>query len=122
MRFHTLDEWLVWQTRLHNCAVDLGLERVGEVARRLNLLQPRHAVITVAGTNGKGSTVAMLEAILSAGGYRVGSYTSPHLLRYNERIRLSELDASDDYICRAFAAVDEARADISLSYFEFATL
>lgn len=122
MRFHTLDEWLVWQTSLHGCAVDLGLERVGEVARRLDLLTPTHTVITVAGTNGKGSTVAMLEAILGKAGYRVGAYTSPHLLRYNERIRLEGSNVSDQMLCEAFAVIDQARGEITLSYFEFSTL
>ncbi len=79
-------------------------------------------MITVGGTNGKGSTVAMLEAILRAAGYRVGAYTSPHLLRYNERVRVNEVAASDAELCAAFARVDAARGDISLTYFEVGTL
>ncbi len=118
----TLDEWLSWQESLHPRAIDLGLERVREVAQRLELLVPRCRVITVAGTNGKGSCVAMLEAILHAGGYRVGSYTSPHLQRYNERVKLEKLPVSDRLLCDAFARIDAARGDISLSYFEFGTL
>ncbi len=122
LRFNTLDEWLAWQQALHSCAIELGLERVGDVARKLGLLTPSHRLITVAGTNGKGSSVAMLESILCAAGYRVGSYSSPHLLRYNERIRLDRMSVSDDRICQAFGRVDDARGDTSLSYFEFGTL
>jgi len=122
MRFDTLDQWLAWQETLHPKAIDLGLERVAGVAGRLGLLQPAHAVITVAGTNGKGSTVALLESIYRAGGYQVCTYTSPHLLRYNERIRIHGALASDEALCRAFDAVDTARGEVSLSYFEFGTL
>ena len=121
-RYKTLDQWLAWQKRLHPRAIDLGLERVVEVIQRLGLQQPNYCVITVGGTNGKGSAVAFLDAILRAAGYRVGVYTSPHLLRYNERIRINGVDSDDDHLCQAFAAVDAARADISLSYFEFGTL
>ncbi len=122
MRFDSLEGWLRWQESLHPSEIELGLERVGEVARRLGLLSPSHAVITVAGTNGKGSSVAMLEAILLAGGYRTGSYTSPHLLRYNERVRLDGKAVADASLCAAFEAIDQARGEISLSYFEFGTL
>ncbi len=122
MRFDKLEGWLRWQESLHPSEIELGLERVGEVAHRLGLLTPEHAVITVAGTNGKGSSVAMLEAILLAAGYRVGAYTSPHLNRYNERVRLDGEPVADDALCQAFEAIDQARDDISLSYFEFGTL
>ncbi|MFW5453115.1 bifunctional tetrahydrofolate synthase/dihydrofolate synthase [Thioalkalivibrio sulfidiphilus] len=122
MRFDTLDQWLAWQETLHPRAIDLGLERVARVAARLDLLTPACPVITVAGTNGKGSTVAMLEAIYRAAGYRVCAYTSPHLLRYNERIRIHGSLADDASLCRAFAAVDAARGEDTLSYFEFGTL
>lgn len=122
MRFQTLAEWLAWQETLHPKAIDLGLERVRAVARRMQLLAPRHAVITVAGTNGKGSSVAMLEAILACAGHRVGAYTSPHLWRYNERIRIDRRAADDADIVAAFARIDAARGDVSLSYFEFGTL
>ncbi|HSP00336.1 MAG TPA: bifunctional tetrahydrofolate synthase/dihydrofolate synthase, partial [Thioalkalivibrio sp.] len=122
MRFDTLEQWLAWQETLHPKAIDLGLERVARVAGRLGLLEPSHAVITVAGTNGKGSTVALLDAIYRAAGYRVCTYTSPHLLRYNERIRIHGALASDEALCRAFDAVDTARGEESLSYFEFGTL
>jgi dihydrofolate synthase/folylpolyglutamate synthase len=88
----------------------------------MGLGRPSHAVITVAGTNGKGSSVAMLDAILRAAGYRVGTYTSPHLQRYNERIRIDGVEVSDEALCAAFDRVDSVRGDISLSYFEFGTL
>lgn len=118
----SLRDWLDWQESLHLSAIDLGLDRVGEVARRMNLLQPDFPIITVAGTNGKGSTVAMLSAILHAAGYKVGAYTSPHIERYNERIALDCEPVADEPICAAFAAIDAARGDISLTYFEFGTL
>ncbi len=122
MRFITLAEWLSWQETLHPKKIDPGLERSGEVLRRMGLKPPAYSVITVGGTNGKGSSVAMLEAILLAAGYRVGAYSSPHLLRYNERIRVNGVEAVDGELCAAFARVDEARGAISLSYFEFGTL
>ncbi len=123
MRFNRLDEWLDWQSRLHLKNIDLGLERVSRVWQSLypDTVFPA-CVITVAGTNGKGSSVAMLEAILLAAGYRVGCYTSPHLLRYNERIRIDGKEATDDSICEAFQRIDQAREQISLTYFEFGTL
>ena len=122
MRFDTLDQWLAWQETLHPSAIDLGLERPGLVLKALGLDSPSHRVITVAGTNGKGSSVAMLESILLAAGYKVGSYTSPHLLHYNERIRLNGQPVEDALICDAFARIDAARGDTSLTYFEFGTL
>jgi len=122
MRFQTLDEWLAWQETAHSSAIDLGLERVGAVARQLGLTTPPHPVITVAGTNGKGSCVAYLEAIYRAAGYRVGAYTSPHLVRYNERVRIDGEPVGDTVLCEAFARIDEARGETSLSYFEFGTL
>jgi dihydrofolate synthase/folylpolyglutamate synthase len=121
-RFETLPAWLAWQETLHPQKIDLGLERVAAVADRMGLLLPNYGVITVAGTNGKGSSVALLAAILGAAGYRVGSYTSPHLLRYNERICISGKQATDGELCRAFDCVDQARGQVSLSYFEFGTL
>ncbi len=121
-RFESLDEWLQWQEQLHPVEIDLGLERAGRVADRLQCCAPAKTVITVAGTNGKGSSVAMLESILLRAGYRTGSYTSPHLMRYNERIRVQGKTVSDQSLCAAFERVDQARADDSLSYFEFGTL
>lgn len=122
MRFSSLAQWLEWQESLHPSAIDLGLERPGKVLQTMGLGLPRHTVITVAGTNGKGSSVAMLESVLIAAGYRVGAYTSPHLLRYNERIRINGEPAEDNAICEAFARIDDARGDTSLTYFEFGTL
>ncbi len=106
---------------LHPRAIALGLERVQAVRRRL-ALDPDFAIVTVAGTNGKGSTVALLEAMLTAAGYRVGTYSSPHLIRYNERMRLDGAPVSDPALCQAFARVEAARADTPLTYFEFGTL
>jgi dihydrofolate synthase/folylpolyglutamate synthase len=121
-RYNTLAEWLTWQQQLHPHAVDLGLQRVTVMVQRLGLQRPADTVITVGGTNGKGSTVAFLESILRASGYRVGSYLSPHLLRYNERLRIAGQELSDTEWCDAFAEVDAARAGLSLTYFEFGTL
>ena len=125
-RFSTLQQWLAWQKQLHSRDVDLGLERVTTMLQRLGLQQPSYPVITVAGTNGKGSTVAFLQAVLQASGYRVGAYTSPHLMRYNERIQIAGAEVNDEPLCTAFAKVDAARSDIngniSLSFFEFGTL
>ncbi|OOG22328.1 bifunctional folylpolyglutamate synthase/dihydrofolate synthase [Thioalkalivibrio denitrificans] len=147
MRFETLGEWLAWQETLHPKPIDLGLERVARVAARLgriphhpstaaadplatnggeicgpDLLHPPCPVITVGGTNGKGSTTAMLEAIYRAAGYDTGMFTSPHLLRYNERVRLNGVPVDDARLCEAFAHIDAARGDETLSYFEFGTL
>ncbi|MEE8366569.1 MAG: folylpolyglutamate synthase/dihydrofolate synthase family protein [Gammaproteobacteria bacterium] len=122
MRFHTLDEWLDWQLTLHDKSIELGLERVATVAAELEIESIAGKVITVAGTNGKGSTVACYENWLHRAGYSVASYTSPHLLRYNERIKLNTRSVSDDLICKAFEAIDIARGGIALTYFEFGTL
>lgn len=122
MRFPTLDAWLAWQETLHPSAIELGLERPGRVLEALGLCSPNHAVITVAGTNGKGSSVAMLESILRAAGYRVGCYTSPHLLHYNERISIDGESVSDKTLCDSFDRIDQARGETSLTYFEFGTL
>lgn len=121
-RFLSLQDWLDWQETLHPTAIDLGLERVSRVADRLACRMPAPIVISVAGTNGKGSCVAMLEAILLRAGYRVAAYTSPHLYRYNERLRFDAEPVSDAQLCEAFARVDAARGEQSLTYFEFGTL
>ncbi len=120
--FATLADWLRWQETLNPRNIELGLGRAQAVARRLKLRPPARTVITVAGTNGKGSSVALLEAMLAAAGYRVGTYTSPHLLRYNERVRVAGTEASDAELCDAFTAVERARGDDLLTYFEFGTL
>lgn len=118
----TLGDWLRWQESLHPTEIELGLERCRAVAERLGLLSPTATVITVAGTNGKGSTVGMLDTIYRLAGYRVGTYTSPHLLRYNERIKLDGLPVDDDTICAAFEQVEAARRGTPLTFFEFGTL
>lgn len=122
-RFATLAQWLSWQETLHPRAIDLGLDRIHLVFKALGLdkVVP-FKVITVGGTNGKGSTVAFLEAMLRSAGYQVGAYTSPHLLRYNERIRINGEAVDDLSLCRSFAHIDEIRGATSLSYFEFGTL
>jgi dihydrofolate synthase/folylpolyglutamate synthase len=117
----TLDAWLARLERLHPSAIDLGLERVRSVKDALGLA-PTFPLITVGGTNGKGSTCAYLEAILGAAGYRTGLYTSPHLLRYNERVRVAGIEAGDAELVAAFETVDIARGEVSLTYFEFGTL
>src|SRR5690349_10591209 len=118
-----LAEWLDYLERMHPTAIEMGLERIRRVQGELEL-EPSFPIISVAGTNGKGSTCMMLEAILSHAGYRVGCYTSPHLLRYNERVRIDRKEASDDELCEAFRAVESARMNsaVSLTYFEFGTL
>jgi len=117
----TLDDWLHHVERQHPQTIALGLDRVEAVRRRMDLAFDC-PVITVGGTNGKGSTCAMLEAILRAAGYRTGLYSSPHLLRYNERVRLSGVEASDEALAEGFAAVEAARGEVPLTYFEFGTL
>lgn len=122
MTERSLAQWLSYLEQLHPSAIDMGLERCRAVLERLNLglLAPR--VITVTGTNGKGSTCAFLAALLQAQGLRVGVYSSPHLLRYNERVQICGVQADDEALCEAFAAVEAARGDISLTYFEMGTL
>lgn len=122
MRFNSLDDWLTWQEGLHPVEIDLGLDRVDAVRNNLGLDKSPCTVITVAGTNGKGSCVAMLDTISRAAGYHVGTYTSPHFLRYNERISINGFEIEDAALCNAFEQVDQARGKISLSYFEFGTL
>ncbi len=117
----TLDQWLAYVERQHVKTIDLGLERVAAVRDALGLTFAG-VVITVGGTNGKGSTCAMLESILRAAGYRVGLYTSPHLLDYNERIRIDGQPANDERIATALARVEQARGQVPLTYFEFGTL
>jgi dihydrofolate synthase/folylpolyglutamate synthase len=120
----TLSDWLVYLTARHprgEAGIELGLGRVAAVKNALGQRQ-NVPVIIVAGTNGKGSTCAMLERILLSAGYRVGLYTSPHLLRYNERVRINGQSADDALLCAAFAGVEPACGDLSLTYFEFGTL
>lgn len=122
MRFRALDDWLRWQETLHPQSIELGLERVQAVAGRMGWPACGCSIFTVGGTNGKGSTVAFLESILEEAGYRTGAYTSPHLLHYNERVRMRRQPVGDDALCEAFARVDHARGETSLTYFEFGTL
>lgn len=117
----TLDAWLELLESRHAQTIRLGLDRVRAVRAELGE-DSAAAVILVGGTNGKGSCCAMLEAILLAGGYRVGCYTSPHLLRYNERVRINGRSASDEELVAGFAAVEAARGDVPLTYFEHGTL
>ena len=122
MRFSSLSEWVDWQQHLHTSSIDLGLERIRVVARRMDLLAPPDfKIVTVAGTNGKGSSVALLEAMLRPHG-RVGAYTSPHFLRYNERVRIGGVEVDDEQLCAAFERVEQARGSTSLSFFEYGTL
>ncbi len=127
MRFDQLQNWLDWQLQLHPTAIDMGLTRVSRVADRLEIGSSafKHSastVITVAGTNGKGSCVKTLETLLITSGKTVGSFTSPHIVRYNERIRLNGDQVSDHQLCQAFEDIDQAREGDSLTYFEFSTL
>jgi dihydrofolate synthase/folylpolyglutamate synthase len=118
----SLADWLAWQESLHWRAIDLGLTRLVRVYERLALPPFEFPVITVGGTNGKGSCVAMLASILRAGGYRVGTFTSPHLRRYNERIQIDGVEISDASLIAAFERINAARGDETLTYFEFSTL
>jgi dihydrofolate synthase/folylpolyglutamate synthase len=121
-RFDSLTDWLSWQEDFHPRAIDLGLERATNVFNALHSDTLKPPTIIVAGTNGKGSSIAFLEAIYRAQGYRVGSYTSPHILQYNERIKIDGQPVSNHEICTAFERIDAVRENVSLSYFEFGTL
>jgi len=132
---NTLNDWLTHLESLHPKTIALGLERVAQVKQRLNL-RPDFPIIIVGGTNGKGSVCALLEAILHAAGYKVGCYTSPHLLDYNERVRIGKRQATDAELCASFERIEQARVgrasarlddvglkpDLQLTYFEFGTL
>ncbi len=123
MRFNLLADWLQWQQSLNPKEIDLGLGRVSSVLKKLNFSADFFCpVISIAGTNGKGSTVAFIESILHQSDISVGCYTSPHLFNYNERIRINQQPVSDEVLCEAFEVVDQARGDIALTYFEFGTL
>ncbi len=118
----TLDEWLALQESVHARSIDLGLERVALVAGRLGLASPPYRVVTVAGTNGKGSTVTFLDAIARAAGHRTGLLTSPHLLRYNERVRVDGRQASDEQLIGVFERIERVRGTTTLTFFEYNTL
>ncbi len=118
----SLADWLSYIESQHPSEIELGLERGNKVLAKLGLKRPKHKVITVAGTNGKGSTCAMLTQYLVSQGYSVGTYTSPHFLHFNERIALNNQPCEDALICQAFELIEQLRADIPLTYFEFSTL
>ena len=117
-RDFTLERWLSWFETLHPKKIDLTLDRVTAMLERLKLKPPPYKVITVAGTNGKGSCVAMLESIYWHAGYDVGTFTSPHLWRFNERIRCNGADVNDAELVELFREIDSALGSITLSYFE----
>ncbi|MGB1059142.1 MAG: bifunctional tetrahydrofolate synthase/dihydrofolate synthase, partial [Ketobacter sp.] len=117
-----LEDWLNRLEKLHFKSIDMGLERIRVVAERLQLLSDTPFIFTVAGTNGKGSTVALINEFLRAGNHTTGVYTSPHLVRFNERVMINGCQCDDEQLVRAFAAVEAQRGDVSLTYFEFTTL
>jgi len=122
-KFNSLNAWLDWQATLNPSEIDLGLERVADVLARMGLPDQFDCpLIIVAGTNGKGSVVSLLEAIARAAGLKVCCYTSPHILSYNERIRIDGEMIDDQGLCRSFERIDQARGDVALTYFEFGTL
>ncbi len=121
-RQSSLNSWIDWLLQLHAQEIDLGLDRIRLVVDAMQLRRPAPLVMSVAGTNGKGSSVALLVAILKASGYQVGAYTSPHIQFFNERIQINGHPVSDDLIIEAFIAIEDARAETKLTYFEFSTL
>ena len=121
-RFDTVNEWLDWQQTVHPLNIDFKLERILSVYQKLNISSIAKKVITVAGTNGKGSTVSFLESILSNSNYNVGTFTSPHILKYNERIKINQKEIDDESLLDVFELIDKKRGSTTLTYFEFATL
>ncbi len=121
-RFNTINEWLDWQQTVHPLNIDFKLERILSVYEKLNISSIAKKVITIAGTNGKGSTVSFLESILSNTNYNVGTFTSPHILKYNERIKINQKEIDDESLLDVFELIDKKRGSTTLTYFEFATL
>ena len=121
-RFDTVNEWLEWQQTVHPLNIDFKIERILSVYKKLNISKVAKKVVTVAGTNGKGSTVSFLESLLKNNNFNVGSFTSPHILKYNERIKINGQDVDDELLLDAFELIDKKRGDVTLTYFEFATL
>lgn len=122
MMMRSLPDWLTHAAQIHPVGIDLGLHRVREVADRLGVLPPAAQNIVIAGTNGKGSTAVYLEGLLRAGGHAVGTTLSPHLNCFNERVRVNGKPVDDEGLCEAFATIEDARRDITLTYFEFGIL
>ena len=121
-KFKTVSEWLDWQQTIHPLNIDFKLERILSVYKKLNISSIANKIITVAGTNGKGSTVSFLESVISKKNYRVGTFTSPHILRYNERIKINGQEIDDESLLETFEMINDRRGDTTLTYFEFATL
>ncbi len=122
MTTRNLEQWLSYLEQLHPSEIDMGLARVEEVAQRLGLARIADKIVTVTGTNGKGSTCAFVESLVVQQGLKVGVYSSPHLLHYNERVRIAGENVTDQQLCTAFSAVEQARGTTSLTYFEMGTL
>ena len=121
-RFSALEDWLNWLETLHPQKIDLGLDRIRKVLAAMGLERPTYRIITVGGPNGKGSCVAILDSIYLEAGYRVGAFTSPHLWKFNERLRVDGQDTSDDELGAIFSAIDAARGGVTLTYFEFSAV
>ncbi len=122
LKTRSLSDWLAWIETLHPRTIELGLDRAHAVLDNMGLRHPSFAAITVTGTNGKGSTTVMCETILRRAGYKVGAYTSPHLITYNERIRIDGRIVTDEDLCASFARIEAARGAVPLTYFEFGTI
>ena len=121
-RFDTVNEWLEWQQTVHPLNIDFKLERILSVYEKLDVAKVAEKIITVAGTNGKGSTVSFLESILCKNNINVGTFTSPHILKYNERIKINGKEIDDESLLNVFELIDQKRGNTTLTYFEFATL
>ena len=117
-----LDDWLCYLEQIHPANIEMGLERVQNVADKMGLVHTPSKVILIAGTNGKGNTAQCLEKLLLSQGYSVGTYASPHLIRYNERVRINGAELDDQYHVDAFNSLEQGRGDVPLTYFEYGTL